>query len=186
MRRVLVVFSTVDGHTQHIAERLREVIQARGLDAAVRPLADCSADDLARCDGVVIGASIRYGHHRPDVAAFITRHRAALEARPNAFFSVNVVARKPGKDRPDTNPYMRKFLATIAWRPQRLEVFAGKIDYPRYRFLDRQMIRLIMWLTQGPTDLDTVVEFTDWARVEAFGADMAKAVQGSAPAEAPK
>jgi menaquinone-dependent protoporphyrinogen oxidase len=186
MRRVLIVFSTVDGHTQHIAERLRALIQARGLEVAVMPLAECSADDLARCDGVVIGASIRYGHHRPDVAAFIARHRAALEARPNALFSVNVVARKPGKDRPETNPYLRKFLATIEWRPQRLEVFAGKIDYPRYRFFDRQMIRFIMWLTQGPTDLDTVVEFTDWSRVEAFGADMAQAVQGSVPAETNK
>ncbi len=181
MRRVLIVYSTVDGHTQHIAERIREVIQARGHEAVVLPLSDCGIDDLVRSDGVVIGASIRYGHHRPDVAAFIARHRAALEARSNAFFSVNVVARKPGKDRPDTNPYLRKFLATIAWRPQRLEVFAGKIDYPRYRFVDRQMIRLIMWLTQGPTDPGTVVEFTDWSRVEAFGAAMAQAVQGAPP-----
>jgi len=186
MRRVLIVFSTVDGHTRHICEHLGALIQARGHESVVMPLTACGDNDLARCDGVILGASIRYGHHRPDVAAFIARHRAALEARPNAFFSVNVVARKPGKDRPETNPYLRKFLATIAWRPQRLEVFAGKIDYPRYRFFDRQMIRFIMWLTQGPTDLDTVVEFTDWSRVEAFGAEMAQAVLGLAPAESPK
>jgi menaquinone-dependent protoporphyrinogen oxidase len=30
------------------------------------------------------------------------------------------------------------------------------------------MIRFIMWLTKGPTDPATVVEFTDWARVDAF------------------
>lgn len=28
--------------------------------------------------------------------------------------------------------------------------------------------RLIMWLTSGPTDPRAVVEFTDWARVDAF------------------
>ena len=31
------------------------------------------------------------------------------------------------------------------------------------------MIRFIMLLTGGPTDPATVVEFTDWQRVEAFG-----------------
>jgi menaquinone-dependent protoporphyrinogen oxidase len=87
---------------------------------------------------------------------------------PSAFFSVNIVARKPEKNRPETNPYMKKFLRQIAWRPMLVAVFAGKLDYPRYGFLDRMMIRLIMALTKGPTDPSTVVEFTDWRQVDAF------------------
>jgi menaquinone-dependent protoporphyrinogen oxidase len=79
------------------------------------------------------------------------------------------VARKPEKNTPETNPYMRKFLAASAWRPKTLAVFAGRIDYKRYGFWDRQVIRFIMWLTKGPTDPDTDVEFTDWGKVEAFG-----------------
>jgi menaquinone-dependent protoporphyrinogen oxidase len=31
------------------------------------------------------------------------------------------------------------------------------------------MIRLIMWMTKGPTDPSTVIEFTDWQKVDAFG-----------------
>lgn len=31
------------------------------------------------------------------------------------------------------------------------------------------MIRVIMWMTKGPTDPKTVVEFTNWTQVEAFG-----------------
>lgn len=42
-------------------------------------------------------------------------------------------------------------------------------DYPRYRPFDRFMIRLIMWMTKGPTDPATVVDYTDWKEVEAFG-----------------
>jgi menaquinone-dependent protoporphyrinogen oxidase len=49
-----------------------------------------------------------------------------------------------------------------------MAVFAGKIDYQRYGFFDRQMIRLIMWLTKGPTDPMACVEFTDWSDVERF------------------
>ncbi|MEI7614715.1 MAG: menaquinone-dependent protoporphyrinogen IX dehydrogenase, partial [Betaproteobacteria bacterium] len=33
---------------------------------------------------------------------------------------------------------------------------------------DRLMIRLIMLMTKGPTDPETVVEFTDWQQVENF------------------
>ena len=91
-----------------------------------------------------------------------------LDSKPNAFFSVNVVARKPKKNQPETNPYLQKFLRQITWQPKKLAVFAGKIDYQRYCFRDRQMIRLIMWITRGPTDPETVIEFTDWNQVEAF------------------
>jgi menaquinone-dependent protoporphyrinogen oxidase len=124
--------------------------------------------DLGPFERVVIGASIRYGKHRPVVFEFIDAHFQALQAKPSAFFSVNIVARKPQKNRPETNPYVRKFLEQIRWRPRELEVFAGKLDYPRYGFIDRQVIRFIMWLTKGPTDPTTVMEFTDWQRVDAF------------------
>ena len=67
------------------------------------------------------------------------------------------------------NPYLRKFLKQISWQPKELAVFAGKIDYKKYRFLDRQIIRLIMWITKGPTDPKTAVEFTNWKQVETFG-----------------
>ena len=91
-----------------------------------------------------------------------------------AFFSVSVVARKSAKNQPHTNPYVRKLLRRIAWRPRAVGVFAGKIDYPRYGPLDRMIIRFIMWLTGGPTDPNAVVEFTDWSQVEAFGSRIAK------------
>jgi len=118
---------------------------------------------------VVIGASIRYGKHQQQVVDFIERNQAALESRPNAFFSVNVVARKPEKNTPETNPYLQKFLKKIAWEPQNLAVFAGKIDYPRYGFVDKHMIRFILWMGKGPTDLTGTFEFTDWNKVDEFG-----------------
>ena len=85
-----------------------------------------------------------------------------------------MVARKPDKNQPDTNPYVRKLLRRIRWRPGQVAVFAGKIDYPRYDFLDRLVIRGIMWLTGGPTDPEAVVDFTDWRQVEAFGGLIAR------------
>ena len=168
MSRILILYSSTDGHTRCIGERLQEVMTAQGHATTLRALVQADALDLTAFDGIVIGASIRYGKHRPEVAQFIRRHQALLERKRNAFFSVNIVARKPEKSRPESNPYLLKFLRQISWKPQLTAVFAGKLDYPSYRFFDRHMIRLIMKLTHGPTDLSAVTEFTDWQQVDDF------------------
>lgn len=165
---ILIAYSTTDGHTPRICARLQQVMLALGKEVTVLPLAQANGQDLGHFQRVVIGASIRYGHHQPEVAQFIARHQALLESRPSAFFTVNIVARKPNKNTPATNPYLIKFLRTISWQPTLTGVFAGKLDYPKYGFLDRLMIRFIMLITDGPTDPKAVVEFTNWDAVEAF------------------
>jgi menaquinone-dependent protoporphyrinogen oxidase len=168
MSRILIAYATTDGHTPKICARLEEVLAQQGHAVQVMPLAQADGLDLDGFDKIVIGASIRYGKHQPLVAQFIQRHQALLENKANAFFSVNIVARKPEKNRPETNPYLIKFLRQISWKPKILGVFAGKLNYPSYGFFDRFMIRLIMRMTQGPTDPAAVIEFTDWQQVEAF------------------
>ena len=174
MGPILFVYSTTDGHTRRISERLQAVVEAQGVATRLRHLPECSDADVADSSAIVIGASIRYGKHKPEVAAFIGRHQSVLEARPSALFSVNVVARKPEKNTPETNPYLQKFLRTITWKPRLMAVFAGYLNYPRLGLVDRTMIRFIMWMTKGPTDPTAVVEFTDWNRVEAFGQEIAR------------
>ena len=169
MAKILILYSTTDGHTRDICLRLQRIVECRNHRAALFPIADAASVDLKAFDKIVIGASIRYGRHSPDVYAFIKRNSRLLDTKPNAFFSVNLVARKPEKNRPETNPYLKKFLKRISWKPKKLAVFAGKLDYPKYRFLDRLMIRFIMWMTKGPTDPNTSFEFTDWNLVDNFG-----------------
>jgi menaquinone-dependent protoporphyrinogen oxidase len=166
--RILLAYSTVDGQTLKICQHLQQRLQTMGHVAEVAAIGQAAVPDPAAFDQVVIGASIRYGKHRPEVYRFIETQRAALERKPSAFFSVNVVARKPGKNTPETNPYIRTFRRTTRWVPGVIAVFAGKIDYQRYGLLDRQVIRLIMWLTHGPTDAQACVEFTDWQAVDRF------------------
>jgi menaquinone-dependent protoporphyrinogen oxidase len=84
------------------------------------------------------------------------------------------VALNPEKNTHDTNPYMQKFLELSGWTPDILAVFAGKINYPKYGFLDKHMIRLIMYMTKGPTDTSQTYEFTDWVKVDEFADTLAK------------
>lgn len=172
MAKILLIYSTTDGHTHNICIRLKSLIENQNNSATLLPIQQANSIDINLFDKIVLGASIRYGKHSPQVHEFIRKNAKKLEAKPNAFFSVNLVARKPGKHQPQTNPYLKKFLKKIPWEPNQLAVFAGKIDYPKYRFWDRLMIRLIMWVTHGPTDPKSSVEFTDWNQVTKFAGDL--------------
>jgi menaquinone-dependent protoporphyrinogen oxidase len=168
MPRILIAYSTVDGQTRKISERLQRELQAAGHGVTLANIADATQPDPTSFDIVVVGASIRYGKYRPELFAYVARHQAALEARPNAFFTVNAVARKTGRDVPERNPYVKNFYRDCPWRPKLVGVFAGRIDYPKLGFRDRNIIRFIMWITRGPTDPRGCFEFTDWDKVDAF------------------
>jgi len=169
MGHIIFIYSTIDGHTLEICERLAKIAEDAGFVADLFKLMPDSTIDLEAFDQIVIGASIRYGKHRPEVERFIADNIEAIEARHGAFFSVNAVARKPNKKDALTNPYVRKFFESSVWKPSIIGIFGGKIDYSMYRFWDRAMIRFIMWMTKGPTDLNAKVDFTDWGEVDAFG-----------------
>lgn len=168
MSRTLIAYSTVDGHTLKICGRLKQWLERAGHAATLLDIRDGVAFDPSSFDQIVVGASIRYGKYRPAVFGFIDANRRALEQKPSAFFSVNVVARKRGKDTPASNPYIGTFRRKTSWTPREVAVFAGQLDYPKLGLFDRQVIRLIMWLTNGPTDPTSCVDFTDWQAVERF------------------
>ncbi|GIU18665.1 protoporphyrinogen oxidase [Shewanella colwelliana] len=169
MSRTLIIYSTVDGQTKAICDQIQAICKTESNIVTMISLEEAQSVDLSYYDKVLIGASIRYGKHRPELFQYVNRHRAVLNSKKNAFFTVNVVARKPEKNTPETNPYMKKFIQLSLWQPQQLGVFAGKIDYPKYRFFDKFMIRFIMWITKGPTDTSGTYEFTDWDKVQEFG-----------------
>jgi menaquinone-dependent protoporphyrinogen oxidase len=165
--RILFLYHGVYGHTLKICEFLKTELAALGDDAVVRPLVD-GALDAAGFDAVVIGASIRHGKHNPAVVEFVRAEKPLLDSKPSAFFSVSLVARKPAKNTPETNPYVKAFLARSPWKPRLVGVFGGVLDYQRYGPFDRHVIRFIMRITKGPTDLHTSTEFTNWDEVKRF------------------
>ncbi|SFN11971.1 menaquinone-dependent protoporphyrinogen oxidase [Formivibrio citricus] len=169
MTDVLFLYSTREGQTYRICECMAEEVKGHGRTAVSLSLDDPQAAQAllqSRC--VVMGASIHYGHLPANLYAFIEAHRSELESRPNAFFCVNLTARKPGKNTPEGSAYMRRFLKMTAWRPQKLAVFPGALLYTRYTWYDRLVIRFIMWITGGPTDPARDVEFTDWDEIRRF------------------
>lgn len=168
MKKSLITYSTVDGQTKEICKRISNL--SNNTFVEVLPISEVK--NIDQYETIVIGASIRYGKYRKEVFEFIDNNIKQIENKDNAFFSVNVVARKEEKSSPETNPYVIKFLNKINWVPKKIGVFAGKIDYPSYKFFDKYAIKFIMWITNGPTDTSKTFEFTDWKKVEEFTRDL--------------
>jgi menaquinone-dependent protoporphyrinogen oxidase len=175
---ILLAYHGIYGHTLRVCECIQAELATLGRRADVVPIGEVT--DPAAYGTIVLGAAIRNGKHNAVVHDFIARHRTLLDTRPNAFFSVNLVARKPEKNTTDTNPYLKAFVEKTPWKPALLGVFAGNLDYRRYGVMDRNIIRFIMWITGGPTDPDTKIEYTNWDEVRVF----ARRVAALSPAPA--
>lgn len=166
--KIGILYSTVDGQTLKICNVLQEILVEKGNEVELFSIEDFDKK-VSDFDKFIIGASIRYGKHNSKIIDFIKQNKTDLDKTLNAFFSVNLVARKPEKATPETNPYYIKFLSEIDWIPNKSAVFAGKLDYQKYPFTDRIMIQLIMWMTKGPTNPKAKIEYTDWDKVKEFG-----------------
>ena len=167
----LIIYSSTDGQTKIICEKIKN-FSKNSESIKLISLEEASDFNLQPYEDIIIGASIRYGKHNKNLYKFISSNKAILIKKRSAFFSVNVVARKPEKNTPETNPYMKKFLEKTTWLPNKLAVFAGKIDYPNYSFIDKQVIRFIMLITKGPTDTSKSYEFTNWNKVNEFAREI--------------
>ena len=166
-----IIYSSTDGQTKKICEVIKQYLSNKEEHELIS-IDNVSNVDLGNFDNIIIGASIRYGKHNSKILRFVKKNFQFLQTKKNVFFSVNVVARKQGKDTPDTNPYIQKFLKKTKWRPGKLGVFAGKVDYPKYNFFNKQIIKFIMFITKGPTDTKKTYEFTNWDNVKSFAKEI--------------
>ena len=171
MSRFLIIYSSTDGHTKIICERISSFLNGENSVELVS-LEDVKKINLLGFEKIIIGASIRYGKHSKKLYKFINLNKNILDQKQCAFFSVNVVARKPDKNTAETNPYINKFLKISKWKPNKISVFAGKVDYPNYNFFDKYIIKFIMFITKGPTDVSQSYDFTDWSKVDEFSKEL--------------
>ncbi len=145
--------------------------------APPQDVAAAAPADLSAASVVVLVAAVRYGRHLPEADRFLAAYRSLNFPPPLALASVNLTARKPAKTTAMANPYLRKVIARHRLTPALAVAFAGRLDYRRYGWLDRQIIRFIMLVTRGPTNPDTCVEYTSWHAVDEFAARIADLVR---------
>jgi menaquinone-dependent protoporphyrinogen oxidase len=154
---VLVLYASVEGHTGRIARRIAEVLRGAGHRVDLAPAG--GKLEASRYAGVIVGASVHYGHHPAWLAGLLLAHRERLRERNTAFFSVSLGA-KPR--------YAERFLRKARWQPQLTAVFCGALQYSRYGTVKRRVVQAFAWIGGHDTDASRDYDYTDWKAVEAF------------------
>jgi menaquinone-dependent protoporphyrinogen oxidase len=167
-RDMELFYATRDGQSRRIAERIANRLADHGIPTLPHDLAGAlpTPSSLAAARLVVVVAAVRYGRPLPEAEQFLASYRTLREPPQLVLLSVNLTARKPGKDTVEGNAYLRRSIARHRLAPVLALAIAGRLDYSRYGWLDRQVIRFIMKLTGGPTDPKTCIEYTPWDVVD--------------------
>jgi menaquinone-dependent protoporphyrinogen oxidase len=182
MRPIRIFVATRDGQSERIAQQISRRISSRGIDVLLQVLPFETPHDLTlHASLIVVVAAVRYGRHLPEAEAFLALFKKNRSAPPLVLVSVNLTARKEGRQSATDNPYLRKSIDRHELAPAAAFAIAGRLDYPKYRWFDRQMIRLIMAMTGGPADGVSTIEYTSWAQV----ANVAKEIAALAVTTAP-
>ena len=184
MKPVAVFYATREGHTRRIAEHLAATLRQRGLDAAASDVrASRAAFSPGAYAGIVIAASVHAGRHEAEMIRFVKKHRAEIEHVPNAFISVTLS--EAGAQRSDVSAaeharfvsgvqeVVDRFLEETGWRPKRVLPVAGALLYTKYNFLIRLVMKRIARAEGGSTDTSRDHDYTDWAALDRFGAELA-------------
>lgn len=174
MSRILILYSTREGHTARIAARVAQVLRDAGHEVeSCRVEGASDPPDFVAYAAVIVGASIHYGAHPRTLRSLLHRHRSALAARPTAFFSVSLSGGGPGAKPAAAQRYLEKFLRQTDWRPALTASFAGALQYSKYGPFKRRLMRIIVGMAGGDTDMSRDYEYTDWAAVDRFAESFA-------------
>lgn len=170
MARILIIYGSEEGHTHKIAERMGDYFRARKheVDTIYGKKAP-PAVDIAKYDGVVIGASIHMGRHAKYMVELAKSYSDELTGALSAFFTVCLTAKSEKPDDVATvERYVENWIKDTNWRPDQVGVFAGALLYTQYGLIKRFLMKQISKQSGGDTDTSHDYEYTDWVSVDDF------------------
>jgi menaquinone-dependent protoporphyrinogen oxidase len=181
--QVPVFYTTTEGQTRRIAERLAERLRARGVDSQTVDMAGDEARtiDWSAVRGALVGASLHVQQHQPAAADFIRLHADHLNRVPSAFFSVSLSTASDNLDEVAAARQLAEtFPPSLGWHPGLVVPLAGRLAYTQYNLFIRFMMKRIAKKQGGPTDTSRDYEFTNWDKVDWLAGHLAKQVQPAA------
>lgn len=91
MTRILVIYHSVTGHTQALAEAVLEGAQSvAGASCRLMPVADVTNDDLLAADGIIVGSPTYFGQMAAEIKRMFDLSNAIygqLEGKVGAAFT---------------------------------------------------------------------------------------------------
>jgi menaquinone-dependent protoporphyrinogen oxidase len=178
MPRIVVLYATTDGQTGRIARHVAAALSSEGAEAQV---VDAAAPppgfSLVDADAAVVAGSIRMGRHQRALTRLVRSRAAELAGIPGAFLSVSLsAARATDPARRDVRKCIERFIEGTGWTPDTVLPVAGALQYSRYGFFLKRVMRFIYRANGGDTDMSRDYEYTDWDRLTSFAQGFARAL----------
>ena len=85
MHKRLIIYSSTDGQTKLICERIKSLSQFNNQTKLIE-IDKALSEDIQPYEVIIIGASIRYGKHNPSVLNFVRENIENLKKKKTVFF----------------------------------------------------------------------------------------------------
>jgi menaquinone-dependent protoporphyrinogen oxidase len=169
-KKILVTYSSRYGSTAEIAEKIAEVIAAKGNEVQLSEIKE--APDLREFSAVILGSAVYIGRWRKDAVRFMKIHENELAERQTWIFSTGPTGKgDPVELLEGWN--LPKNLKPIADRiaPEDVTVFHGSVDPEKLSGMHKYMV--------GKVNVP-VGDFRIWAEIEKWGEKIAEQLSKSA------
>jgi menaquinone-dependent protoporphyrinogen oxidase len=165
---ILVLYSSTEGQTKKVAERVASHMQSAGHRAMLYNMgSDEKGPSIPAFDAVICAASVHQGYHQESAISFVAAQRDQLRSKPSAFISVSLSAALEG-GQAEAQGYVDRFFETTGWKPSMALLLAGAVRLSDYDYFERQVMKYIVMQKGVAHDLDVDYECTDWSALESF------------------
>jgi menaquinone-dependent protoporphyrinogen oxidase len=173
MKRILIVYGTVEGQTRKIASFIANDLQSRGCHVDVFDSENMPKVNLTAYDGIIAGAPVHISKFPRHFRKWIKQNAADISLVPCAFFSVclGILQKDNPKVQNEENKIVKNFLREVAWSPDHWCIFPGALVYSQYGWIKRQIMKAISKQAGRDTDVNRDYEYTDWLEVKKFSSD---------------
>jgi menaquinone-dependent protoporphyrinogen oxidase len=181
--KAAIFFATREGQTRKIADRIAADLRVHDIAVDIQDVSKLRTPiDWRPYTTVCIAASVHAGHHEREILDFVRIHRHELQRLSGVFVSVSLsqagaqdgTASRLRREQAaaDAQRMIDVFVEETGWRPTRSLPVAGALMYSRYNLFIRFVMKRIARKQGAPTDASHDYEFTDWAALDRFVADL--------------
>ena len=168
--KILVAYASRSGSTAGVAEVVGKTLAESGAQVEVCPVLDVK--DLASYGAVVVGSAIREGKWLPEAMQFVETHRAALDQKPFAIFTVCMtMAMKNQEYREGVAQWLQPVRALV--EPLSEGYFAGVLDTSKISNLRQKL----MFRISVATGVWSEGDHRDWDAIRAWATDLSARLQ---------
>ena len=132
--RVLIAYTTKRGSTREVAERVGEVLKAKGMEVTVADIKD--KPEVTGFDAAIVGAPVMMGRLLHRAPRFVKKHLKYLADKPFACFALGGTL---AEDTEENRAIMLKRLEPVTDKitPVDIGLFGGKYKDEDYRNWDK-------------------------------------------------